>query len=154
MRVLLKFELDCDPDAAWRAIRSPAVMRQVSSPVVGFASLDEGGFPDEWAPGPHPVVVRALGLYRLGEQVIDISFRERHGARVMHDSGIALAGALMVVTRWEHSIAISPAPGGRTLYRDRLVFSAGPATLLLWPLYWAFWQWRGVGIRTLASSWR
>ncbi len=27
--------LDCDPDAAWRALRSPAVFREVSSPFMG-----------------------------------------------------------------------------------------------------------------------
>lgn len=154
MRVLLKVELDCAPDAAWRAVRSPAVMREVASPFIGFASLEESGFPQEWPEGPHPVEMKALGIYRLGEQVIDISYLERRGARIVHDSGIGLTGPLTVVTRWEHSIAISPAPGGRTLYRDRLEFSAGPLTLLLWPVYWLFWQWRASGIRRRASTWR
>jgi hypothetical protein len=153
MRVLLKFELDCDPDAAWRAIRSPATMRRTSSPLVAFTSLEESGFPDEWSPGPHVVAVRGLGLVDLGEQVIDIAYRKRGGARIMHDSGLGLTGLLSLVTSWEHSIAISATPEGRTLYRDRLRFRAGPLTLALWPVYWLFWQWRGLGVRALASEW-
>ena len=39
MRVLLKLTLDCTPDAAWRALRSPAVLREVvaTSQTVAFA---------------------------------------------------------------------------------------------------------------------
>ncbi|MDM4761563.1 hypothetical protein QT381_00885 [Galbitalea sp. SE-J8] len=154
MRVLLRFELDCEPDAAWRAIRSPAVMRRVASPFLAFASLEENGFPDLWGEGPHVMAVRALGLVDLGEQVIDLRHRERRGARIQHDSGLGLTGALTVVTRWEHSMAISATGDGRTLYRDQLRFAAGPATVALWPAYWLFWQWRAHRIRGLASSWR
>jgi hypothetical protein len=50
-------------------------------------------------------------------------------------------------------MAVSSAPDGRTLYRDRLVFEAGPVTVLMWPVYWAFWQWRAIGMRRLAPGW-
>jgi hypothetical protein len=153
MLVRLKFDIDCDADTAWRAIRSPAVLRAVSSPFIGFSSLEESGFPEQWSEGPHPVELRALGLYTLGEQVIDVSFSERKGARILHDSGLALTGPLSLITRWEHSIAVAPTGDGRTLYRDQLDFSAGLATAAVWPVYWAFWQWRGARIRALASSW-
>jgi len=154
MRVLLKLVLDCAPDDAWRAIRSPKVFREVSAPLTQFTSLEVGGFPPLWEPGEHPVRMSALGLCPVGQQVIDVSYSEPHdGVRVMRDSGRGLSGPLALVSTWEHSMAISELPDGRTLYRDQLVFGAGAITPLMWPLYWAFWQWRGAALARLAPSW-
>ncbi|MEP6482165.1 MAG: hypothetical protein ABJA94_09185 [Rhodoglobus sp.] len=146
MRVLLKLILDCPPDAAWNAIRSPDVFRAVSFPLSTFTSLEPGGFPEQWAAGEHPVLVKALGLVAVGEQVIDISFPPtRNGVRRVVDRGRGFPG----ITKWEHTMAVSAAPGDRTLYRDQLKFD-GP--LVLWPLFWAFWQWRAIGLTRLAPA--
>jgi len=154
MRILLKLVLDCPPDAAWNAIRSPATFAQVSAPFTTFESLEPQGFPERWPAGAHPVRVRAFGVLPIGEQSITISFPTRHDdVRVMRDDGGALDGPLAVVTEWHHTMAVSPAPHGRTLYRDRLQFSAGVFTVVLWPVYWAFWQWRAVRMRRLATTW-
>lgn len=155
MRVLLKLTLNCPPDAAWKAIRTPAVFRAVSAPLTTFESLEVGGFPDRWPTGEHRVVVKALGLVELGEQVIDASYTSvpASGVRIMRDTGRGVTGQLALITRWEHSMAIAAAPGGKTLYRDQLRFEAGPFTLLLWPVYWAFWQWRSIAMKRLAQSW-
>jgi hypothetical protein len=155
VRILLKLELDCTPDAAWRAIRSPAVLTQVSFPLLAFDSLEAGGFPELWPGGDHHVLVRALGIADVGTQNVGISYpRERGGARIMRDSGPPLSGPLAIITRWQHQLAVSPLPDGRTLYRDELRFSAGLTTPLVWPGLWAFWQWRAAGIRRLAATWR
>jgi hypothetical protein len=153
MRVLLKLVLDCTPDAAWRALTSPDVFQQVAAPLMRFRSLEAGGFPRRWSEGVHPVQARVLGAIPIGEQTIDITFLERRGARIVRDTGRGLSGPLAIVSRWEHSMAVSAAPGGRTLYRDQLVFDAEPFTPVLWPLYWTFWQARGRGIRSLAKEW-
>lgn len=155
MRILLRLELDCSPDAAWRAIRSPAVFTSVSRPFTAFSSLEPGGFPELWPAGDHRVLVRALGLVDAGTQNIGISFPQtRPGVRMMQDSGPPLAGALSLITHWRHRLAVSALPDGRTLYRDELRVDAGAATLLVWPVLWAFWQWRGYRMRSLAPSWR
>jgi hypothetical protein len=174
MRVLLKLVLNCSPDDAWRAIRSPSVLNAVSAPLTQFESLEPGGFPTLWPEGDHPVRMKSAGGITIGEQVIAISYPEvgspgsgtrapaggggRHdatsGVRVMRDTGWGLSGPLALVTRWEHTMTIAEAPDGRTLYRDQLVFGAGRLTLLLWPAYWAFWQWRAIGIARLAPSWK
>lgn len=158
MRVLLKLVLDCDPDAAWRAIRSPSVLNAVSGPLSRFVSLEDGGFTETWTEGEHPVRMLGGGVFAVGEQIIDISYssgRDRRGrpVRMVRDTGRGLSGPLALITRWDHRMVISPAPGGRTLYRDQLSFEAGPITALLWPFYWAFWQWRATGIRRLAPTW-
>jgi hypothetical protein len=153
MRVLLKFELDCTPDAAFRAITSPAVFRQVSSPLMSFRSLEATGFPEQWSEGEHALGARALGLVPIGEQTVDLTFLSNGDVRMVRDTGRGLSGPLAFVTEWEHTMAVSPAPGGRTLYRDQLVFGVEPVTALAWPVMWSFWQWRGRGIRRLAPSW-
>jgi hypothetical protein len=157
MRVLLKLVLDCSPDDAWRAVRSPEIFEAASAPFTTFESLEVGGYPELWEEGPHPVAVKALGLVEIGDQIIDVSFAQKADAtgryvRLMRDDGGGLSGPLALITRWEHTMAIAAAPGGRTLYRDRLVFEAGALTPLLWPLYWAFWQWRGIRLKQLAAT--
>ena len=155
MRVLLKLELDCEVDAAWRAIRSPTVLSAVSFPFTSFESLEQGGFPPLWPEGDHLVQVRALGLWEVGQQVIGVRYPAQRGdVQVMRDAGGGISGPLALVTRWQHTMAVSPLPNGRTLYRDQLVFGAGPLTVALWPVYWAFWQWRAFGLRRLAPGWR
>jgi hypothetical protein len=154
VRILLKLELDCSADAAWRAIRSPAVFTQVSSPLLAFDSLEAGGFPELWPEGDHHVLVRALGVADVGTQNIGISYPQRaDGVRLMQDSGPPLSGPLTLITRWRHRLAVSPLPNGRALYRDELSFSAGLATPLVWAGLWAFWQWRAAGIRRAAATW-
>ncbi|MEO6200664.1 MAG: hypothetical protein ABIX44_05815 [Cryobacterium sp.] len=158
MRVLLKEILDCAPDAAWRAIRSPAVFAEVSSPLVRMESRGEQGFPTVWESGEHPVELRGLGLVPLGEQIIRLNMATTRpdGVRILRDTGRGVSGSLAAVTLWDHQMAIAPDPAGtgKTLYRDQLVFRAGPATLALWPGFWLFWQWRMLRLKQLAPSWR
>lgn len=158
MRVLLKKVLDCDPDTAWRAIRSPAVFREVSSPLLAVDSLEPGGFGTMWVPGDHPAAFRALGLVPMGTQIIRLNeITERpDGVRILRDTGRGVSGALSAVTLWDHRMAIAPDPAGtgKTLYRDQLIFRAGVGTLALWPSFWAFWQLRMLRLERLAPSWR
>ena len=154
MRILLKLELDCTPDAAWDAIRSPQTMRDVAFPFTTFTSLEEGGFPPTWPEGDHLVGVSAFGLVDIGRQSIRISYPHRYdNVRMTRDSGIGVSGPLSLVTKWRHTMAVSPAPNGRTLYRDELKFSAGPLTIPMAAMYWVFWQWRAFGIRRMAVNW-
>lgn len=155
MRVLLKLELDCAADAAWRAIRSPDVFRAVSAPFTTFDSLEPGGFPDSWPEGSHLVRGKAFGLAAIGEQTIDLTFQEHpHGVRTVRDTGRGMSGPLTLVTRWDHTMAVSALPGARTLYRDQLIVEAGLLTPLLWAGFWAFWQWRGMQISRLSRDWK
>ncbi|WP_150307824.1 hypothetical protein [Planctomonas psychrotolerans] len=157
MRVLLKLILDCDPDAAWRAIQSPAVLREVSSPLLDFEPIAPDAFPTMWGTGAHPVRALAARSVPMGEQVIDISFPATRvpDVRMMRDSGKGLSGLLALTTRWDHRMAISPDPAGtgKTLYRDQLIFEAGPVGAALWPPFWAFWQWRGAQLKRMAPTW-
>ncbi|CAN5160099.1 hypothetical protein BH09ACT1_BH09ACT1_29500 [soil metagenome] len=154
MKVMLKLVLNCTPDAAWQAVRSPSVFTAVSKPFTTFSSLEPDGFPAVWPAGDHPAAAKAFGLVPIGVQVIRISFPDPVGdVRRVLDTGFGESGLLTGVRRWNHTMAVSPAPGGKTLYRDRLIFEAGAITPLLWPVYWAFWQWRALRISQLARGW-
>ncbi|MDO9395172.1 MAG: hypothetical protein Q7T71_01360 [Herbiconiux sp.] len=157
MRVLLKLILDCEPDAAWRAIRSPAVFREVSSPLVEIESLAADGFPTVWEPGQHPVLMRGAGVVPMGKQIIRLDFTTaEHGTtRIVRDSGQGVTGAVSAITLWDHQMAVAPDPAGtgKTLYRDRLLVGAGLLTPVAWYSLWAFWQWRGHKLQQLAPTW-
>ncbi|MGW9167536.1 hypothetical protein [Agromyces sp. NPDC055658] len=155
MRVLLKLTLDCTPDAAWRALRSPAVLREVVAPWLDLASLEPGGLPTVWPEGGHHVRAFAFRRFPAGEELVEISFPGGlpTGVRMLRDSGGALTGPLARFGRWDHRMAISALPDGRTLYRDRLLASAGAWDPVAWYPTWAFWQWRGHRLRRLAPGW-
>ena len=151
---MLKQVLDCEPDAAWSAIRSPEVFRAVAAPLLSFTSAEPHGFAETWTQGEHPVSARLLGLIPVGEQIIDLTFTERGDVRFVHDTGQATSGALSIVNYWHHTMAVSPTKDGRTLFRDRLLFDAEPLSLAVWPGLWAFWQWRSLQLKRLAPSWK
>ena len=159
MRVLLKLVVDCDADAAWRALHSPRAVAELYGPLMDLRPMATGGLPTRFSPGDDiPVAMSAGGIVPMGRQLIHVSERtveEPAGTvRIFRDSGIPLTGPLASLDVWDHQMAVSPAPGdpARTLWRDRLVF-AGPTAAALWPMLWATWQWRGSRIRALAPTW-
>jgi hypothetical protein len=76
----------------------------------------------------------------------------RGDVRILEDTGGPVSGALGVITGWRHRMAVSPLPGGRTFYRDRLDISAGVLTPLVWFVTWLLWQYRAVGIRRVVAA--
>lgn len=165
MRVLLKLEIDCDVDAAWRALHSPRAVAELYGPLIDLAPLDPGGLPARWdarrAGGEAiGVELRLAGILPLGRQLIqptDLVLTDpRDGApvRTLRDTGIPISGPLAGLDVWDHQIAVSPVPGdpARTLWRDRLVIG-GAVAPLLWPVLWSTWQWRAARIRALAPGW-
>lgn len=160
MKVLLKFEIDTDVDAAWHALRTPATLAEIYAPLITMEQLgDDGDEMDATTMPPSLAVqLRLFGVIPIGRQLITVttSARDFQGetVRVFRDSGIPLTGPLASLDVWDHQMALSPVPGdpSRTLWRDRLVVG-GPAALLLWPTLWAMWQWRQRRIRSLARTW-
>ena len=153
MRVQLKLVLHCAPDAAWEAIRSPEVFREVSSPVLSYEPIGADAFPDRWPAGERTIGVSLFsGLVPLGEQTLDLSFREVRDVRIVTDDGGPVSGPLTAITRWRHRMAVAPGPDGSTLYRDRLEFSAGLLTIPVWFGLWWFWQRRGRRLVKLAPG--
>lgn len=159
MRIMLKLVLDCDADAAWRALHSPRAVADLYGPFVELAPMAAEGLPIRLEPGADvPVRMSVAGRIGLGQQLIHVSERhvdDAHGpVRIFRDSGIPLTGPLAALDVWDHQMAVSPAPGdsSRTLWRDRLVIG-GAAAAALWPVLWATWQWRGARLKALAPTW-
>lgn len=155
MRILLKFVIDCDPDAAWRALHSPRAVAELYGPVIDMQPLSP--LPTSWESGQDVAVgLFAGGLVPLGTQLISVSDRAvdelRGPVRIFRDSGAPLTGPLASLDVWDHQMAVSPAGYGRTLWRERLVIE-GRTAPLFWPVLWATWQWRASRIRALAPSW-
>jgi hypothetical protein len=151
MRVTLRFEIDATPDAVWEMLHDPRALRDVVTPLLELAPVGHPRFPPRWTAGDHLVRLRLLGLVPLGDQRIRLSTSRRGDARILEDSGGPVSGLLGIVTGWRHRMAVSPAPGGRTLYRDRLDISAGPLTPFVWLGTWALWQFRARRIRALIA---
>ncbi|MEW1835409.1 hypothetical protein [Microbacterium sp. NPDC079995] len=158
MRILLKLELDCTADAAWRALHSPRAVTELYGPLLDMGPM-AAALPTSFEPGADvPVEIRALGLIPVGQQLIHASDRyteDTNGpVRIFRDSGIPLTGPLAALDVWDHQMAVSPLPGdpSKTLWRDRLTIG-GSAALPLWPLLWAAWQYRGIRLRALAPTW-
>jgi hypothetical protein len=162
MRVLLKFVLDCDPDAAWRALQSPTAFREVAMPWVDVRPERPGELPTVWGTDEYRVRVRALGAIAVGTQAIRLNAvgSREPGVRILRDSGGGESGLLAAIPHLDHQMAIAPDPAGpdaegriRTLYRDKLEVHAGVLTPIAWYALWAFWQWRGRQLRRLAPTW-
>ena len=159
MRILLKFEIDCDVDAAWRALHSPRAVAELYGPLVELAPLVPGEMPTSWEPGADvPVQLSLAGIVPMGQQLIHVSERFVDDAsgpvRIFRDSGIPLTGPLSSLDVWDHQMAVLPVPGNpaKTLWRDRLVIR-GAAAPALWPVMWATWQWRAARVKALAPTW-
>ena len=137
MRVLLKLVIDCDADAAWRALHSPRAVAELYGPLIDLDPLDPAGLPTTWEPGDD-VPVQLL-LRRAHPDGPAAHPRERPAVadpgrvggqvRIFRDSGIPLSGPLADLDVWDHQMAVSPAPGdpSRTLWRDRLVIGGAIA---------------------------
>jgi len=155
MYVFLRLELDCSPDDAWAALGNPAVFRQVLRPLMRVRSLDAAGFPARWDENTvHHVAMSLFGVIPMGHHSIDITYTERPGGvRMVVDQGEPLTGILAVTSVWDHRMAVSATPAGKTLYRDRLSVRAGILTVPLWIGLWALWQYRGAKLQRLARRW-
>lgn len=159
MRILLKFEIDCDVDAVWRALHSPRAVAELYGPLIDLEPLVPGEMPTSWEPGAEvPVQLLLAGIMPMGQQLIHVSERHVDDAngpvRIFRDSGIPLSGPLASLDVWDHQMAVSPVPGdpSKTLWRDRLVIGGATAPLL-WPMMWATWQWRAARVKALAPTW-
>lgn len=159
MRILLKLVIDCDADAAWRAVHSPRAVAELYGPMMDLSPLDPEGLPTTWEPGGDvPVQLALAGIVPMGRQLIHFSERTTQDSngpvRIFRDSGIPLTGPLASLDVWDHQMAISPAPGDptKTLWRDRLTIG-GPTAFALWPMLWATWQWRAARIKAMAPTW-
>ena len=139
MRILLKLVIDCDADAAWRAVHSPRAVAELYGPLMELSPLVPGGLPTSWEPGDDvPVQLSLGGVVPMGRQLIHTSDRvtedaERVGPHLPRQRHPAHRPA-REPRRLGPPDGDLAAPGDptKTLWRDRLVIG-GPTALALWP---------------------
>lgn len=147
-QVRIETVIDAPLAACAAHLRTPALLRHVAAPLVGFASREPGGFPDAWAPGPHRVWMLLFGFIPLGPQTVDISHGDWDGATVwVRDNGSGL-----LVRRWDHRIEMRAHGPDRTLYRDQVDIEAGLLTPAVAAFAHLFYRWRQARWRGLARS--
>ncbi|WP_166996640.1 hypothetical protein [Paramicrobacterium fandaimingii] len=155
MYVQLKLVLDTDPSAAWRALRSPSVMRELYAPFLNVNAA-RAGSGTLWQNTADEIPLTLAGLVPLGRQLIELDYDETShpGVKILRDTGSPLTGPLSALRGWNHRMAVSPTADdpGRTLFRDRLSFHGTAAGAYWYPL-WVMWQWRGSRLRDMAPSW-
>jgi hypothetical protein len=100
MRIQLKTVLDCEPDVAWRALRSPAALREIYAPLMVMTPETE--LPTMWDATTTTVGLSFAGLIPSGRQRIEISFDD-------HRSPSSAAGATAM--RWR---PLRTTPGRRS----------------------------------------
>jgi hypothetical protein len=152
MRVVLQLDLDAYPNDVWEMLHDPVALGEIVAPLLELEPVGHRRFPPRWNSGDHFVRLRLLGLLAIGDQRIRLTESRRADARILEDSGGPISGAIGLVSTWRHRMAVSPLPGGRTFYRDRLDISAGVLTPLVWFAAWLLWQYRAVGIRRVAAA--
>jgi hypothetical protein len=152
MRVTLQLDLDAYPDDVWAMLRDPLALGEVVAPLIEIEPVGHQRFPPTWSSGDHLVRLRLFGILPVGDQLIRLSTSRRGDVRILEDSGRPVSGPLGVITKWRHRMAVSPLPGGRTFYRDRLDISAGMLTPIVWIGTWLLWQYRAIGIRRVVAT--
>lgn len=154
----MAFEIECSPDAAWKALHLPGVVAELYEPLMRIQGSDK--LPERWVDGERgEIKLSFAGLLPAGSQVIKIR-DESHGigpslTRSMHDIGHATSGPLTLLQGWHHRMTIrsSPQGPGHALWSERVEFH-GPVALFAWPLMRLIWQWRVRRIRAMARNWR
>ena len=163
MRIRVALPLHCSPDAAWRAVHSPARAREIYAPVFQMASAS-GGFPEQFVSGAEvPARMSLLGIVPMGAQLIRVEDVVREsfppGARTMRDRGRPLSGPLALLRTWNHEMTVSPVGsanaaglGSAAFWHDELTVTGWAAPLMA-PALWAMWKWRAGRIQSLSQGW-
>jgi hypothetical protein len=152
MHVVLQLDLDATPEQVWQMLNDPLALGKVIAPLLEIEPVGHRRFPPTWAGSDHLVRTRLFGLFPLGDQRIRLTESQRGDARILEDSGGPVSGVLSIVRGWRHRMALSSLPGGHTLYRDRLDFSAGVLTPIVWLGIWLLWQYRAIGMRRVIAE--
>jgi len=141
VEIALATVLDCPLEAAWRALRTPRLLRHVAAPLVVFEPIEPPALPEAWAPGDYAVRLRLFGLVPFGRQTIGLELpgpgepgaEDDPDVRRVRDRG---HGDRIRV--WDHRITLRSRSDGRTDYEDRVTIDAGALTPGVAAFAWVF----------------
>src|ERR1041384_6251076 len=116
MRVYVESVLSCPPEKAWEEVQRPALLREVTRPLMRFVSADPPQLPECWPQGATMrLKIYLFGIIPLGTHTI---FLERIDSEARE---IQSRESELLVHRWDHLVRIRPAADGQTLYSDEIL---------------------------------
>lgn len=128
MRVYVESVLpDPPPEKVWEELQRPALLFELSRPILHFNRADGALFPDRWLEGTTQTFdVYLFGTLPLGAHTIFVERIDPEARTIQtRESGGQ-------VRRWDHRLRVRPAGRGRTLYSDEITIEAGWLTGLVW----------------------
>jgi len=154
MKVSTKATLECSIDAAWEALHTPEVFRNVSAPFTSFRTDPGQELPPRFETNTdYPVTVMAAGIVPIGRQTIHLVDEPNSWAeRTVEDCGRGESGPLAMLHNWSHRMSITARPDGRTDFSDTLTADAGWLSPFAWLGLQVFWLWRRARLRSLSKS--
>src|SRR5205085_7410623 len=110
MRVYVESVLPCPAEKVWEEVQRPALLREVTRPLMRLVAADPLQLPERW---PERKTMRfrvyMFGIIPLGTHTI---FLERIDSEARE---IQSRESEWLVRRWDHLIRIRPAANGQTL---------------------------------------
>ena len=154
MKVAVRTTLPCSIDAAWEALHTPDIFREVSAPFTKFRTDAGSSLPPRFTTeADYPVTVMAMGLIPIGRQTINLTDHVSDWAhRSVVDSGRGESGALSALRNWRHEMSLTAREDGRVDFSDQLTASAGLLTPFAWCGLQLFWWWRKYRLLAITRS--
>jgi len=151
MRVYVECVLPYPPEKVWHDLQRPALLRDLSRPIVHFYPAGGAPFPEHWLEGTTQTFnVHLFGTLPLGAHTIFVERIDPEARTIQtRESGGQ-------VRRWDHKLRVRPAGDGRTLYSDEITIEAGWLTGLVWLYAQALYRhrqrrWRRIARRLAAA---
>jgi hypothetical protein len=147
-------ELACTVPDGFMQLHNPVVFQKVSKPFLHFTAVTPEQFPTHYVSGESYVVsVSALGLIPLGKQEINpVSSLDEESA-TFRDNGRGLSGTLGKVSKFQHTMTLTPQTARTSVLRDELSWDAGWMTGLMGIGFRVFWLWRHLVMKRLSKNW-
>lgn len=136
-RILVQSILNAPPELVWALAQRPAMLAEVSYPLLGFFTRDGRPLPSVWKEGATTELnLYGLGFLPLGRHVIAIDRIDPKTGEIQTRESSQLAPV------WNHLIRIEPFGDGQTLYTDQVDISAGLLNPLVMQFALAFYRFR------------
>lgn len=136
-RVFVQSILNAPPELVWALAQQPAMLAEVSYPVLSFFTRDGRPFPSVWKAGTTAEMnLYGLGVLPLGRHTITVEQIDPSAGEIRTRETSQLAPV------WNHLIRIEPFGEDQTLYTDQVDISAGLLNPLVVQFALAFYRYR------------
>lgn len=146
-RVVVQSILDTPPEMVWALAQRPAMLAEVTYPLLHFYTRDGRPLPSVWREGGVTNLnLYVLGLLPLGHHTIEVERIDPSSGEIQSRE----TGSLVEV--WDHLIRIEPFGEGQTLYTDEIDIAAGLLNPLVSQVALTFYRYRQGRWQELARS--